>query len=39
MKENMALFGFILSEEDMHGIDGLNMNKRYMAGWVENQWL
>ncbi len=29
MKENLNIFDFMLSDEEMRVIDGLNINKRY----------
>jgi diketogulonate reductase-like aldo/keto reductase len=37
--ENINVFDFDITEEDMHRMDALNQDLRYMTAWVADQWL
>jgi len=38
LRENMEALQFSLDDEDMHNLDALNKNYRYMIHWLPNSW-
>ena len=39
MRLNADIFSFSLTPDEVAELDALNCDKRYMSGWVRDQWL